>query len=109
MCLVEGRNVSEVAREFNLSRTTVYKYLNESNEPNEPVYQRSVPIVCPKLESFKPQLIEWLELDATRSVRARRTAVQLYEGIQLQGYSTDSTTWKILTKTGICRWPDLNY
>ncbi len=83
MCLVDGRNVSEVAREFNVSRTTVYKYLNESNEP---VYQRSVPIVCPKLESFKPQLIEWLEVDATRSVRARRTAVQLYEGIQLQGY-----------------------
>ena len=83
LCLVEGRSVSEVAREFNLSRTTIYKYLNESSEP---IYQRSVPIVCPKLDKYKPQLIEWLELDATRSVRDRRSATQLYEAIQLQGY-----------------------
>ncbi len=84
LCLVEGRKVSEVSREFNLSRTTIYKYLN--NAPSEPEYQRSVPIVCPKLDKFKPQLINLLEVDAARSVRERRNAVQLYEEIELQGY-----------------------
>jgi len=83
LCLVEGRSVSEVAREFNLSRTTIYKYLNDTHEP---IYQRTIPIVCPKLDAYKPQLIEWLQVDAARAMRERRTAMQLYEGIQLQGY-----------------------
>lgn len=82
-CLVEGRNVSEVARDYNLSRTTIYKYLNDANEP---IYQRSEPIVCPRLDAFKSQLLEWLQADAARPMRERRTAMQLYEGIQLQGY-----------------------
>ena len=82
-CLVEGHSVSEVARDYNLSRTTIYKYLNDANEP---VYQRSVPIVCPKLDAYKPQLIEWLENDLARALWERRSAMQLYEGIQLQGY-----------------------
>ena len=84
LCLVEGHSVSDVARQFNLSRTTIYKYLDSAT--GEPAYHRSTPIVCPKLDAFKPQLMEWLESDATRSLRERRTAMQLFESIQLQGY-----------------------
>ncbi|MCH7881611.1 MAG: IS21 family transposase [Proteobacteria bacterium] len=83
LCLVKGRTISSVAREFNLSRNTVRKYLKQ---PDPPKYQRTIPRHCPKLDSFKDQLIQWLEADSLRPVRERRNAMLLFEGIQLKGY-----------------------
>ena len=83
LCLVKGRTISSVARQFNLSRNTVRKYLKQSDPPR---YQRTTPRQCPQLDPFKDQLIQWLEADSLRPVRERRNAVLLYEGIQLKGY-----------------------
>lgn len=83
LCLVEGRTISSVARQFNLSRMTVRKYLNQADPPK---YQRVVPRQCPKLDGYQDQLVEWLETDSLRPVRERRHAMLLYEGIQLVGY-----------------------
>ena len=33
LCLVEGRTISSVARQFNLSRNTARKYLKQSDPP----------------------------------------------------------------------------
>ncbi len=98
LCLVEGRKVSEVSREFNLSRTTIYKYLN--NAPSEPEYQRSVPIVCPKLDKFKPQLINLLEVDAARSVRERRNAFNCMKRLSCKGIEGLMTAFNGLSKRG---------
>ena len=83
LCLVEGRTISSVARQFNLSRNTVRKYLKQSDPPK---YHRARARDCPKLDRYKAQLIEWLETDRRRPVRERRNAMLLFEGIQLKGY-----------------------
>ena len=83
LCLVEGRTISSVARQFNLSRNTVRKYLKQSDPPK---YHRARTRDCPKLDRYKAQLIEWLETDRRRPVRERRNAMLLFEGIQLKGY-----------------------
>ena len=53
MCLVEKRAVSEGARKRNVSRTTVYKYLEEA--VTEPRYVRRKEGVSPKLGGFQEQ------------------------------------------------------
>jgi len=78
-----GKRSNDQFGRFNLSRNTVRKYLKQSDPPR---YQRTIPRQCPKLDSFKDQLTQWLEADNLRPVRERRNAVLLYEGIQLKGY-----------------------
>jgi len=34
LCLVEVKSISEVARRFHLSRTTVHKYLKDASPPS---------------------------------------------------------------------------
>ena len=83
LCLVKQQSISSVARQFNLSRTTVRKYLKQSDPPR---YERKAVPASPKLDDYKSQLVKWLETDHHRPVRERRNAMMLYEGIQLQGY-----------------------
>ncbi len=83
LCLVKKQSISSVARQFNLSRTTVRKYLKQSDPPR---YERKAAPASPKLDEHKNQLVKWLEADHQRPVRERRNATMLYEGIQLQGY-----------------------
>ena len=80
---VEGHKVSQIAKQFGISRTTIYKYLNSKDEPK---YNRSEPVSSPKLDPYKAQLTTWLEQDAKRPKRERRNAVTLYQQIQLEGY-----------------------
>ena len=105
LCLVKQQSISSVARQFNLSRTTVRKYLKQSDPPK---YERKVVPESPKLDDYKNQLIKWLETDHHRPVREHRNAMMLYEGIQLQGYkgAYDSVqrfvkAWKIQTRSAI--------
>jgi hypothetical protein len=37
--------------------------------------RHSVPIVCPKLDAYKPQLFEWLVIDLARAVWERHSAM----------------------------------
>ena len=83
LCLVKKQSISSVARQFNLSRNTVRKYLKQSAPPR---YERKAVPTSPKLDEHKNQLIKWLETDHQRPVRERRNAMMLYEGIQLLGY-----------------------
>jgi transposase len=105
LCLIKKQSISSVARQFNLSRTTVRKYLKQ-NEP--PSYERKMAPSSPKLGDHKNQLIKCLETDHQRPVRERRNAMMLYEGIQLQGYkgAYDSVqrfvkTWKNQARSAI--------
>ncbi len=79
---VSGENISSIARSLKLSRPTVRKGLKTENEPS---YQRQNQPV-PKLGTFQEQLRSWLELDAKRPKRQRRTAQRLFECLQIEGY-----------------------
>lgn len=81
--LVKGESISAIARDLNLSRNTVKKYLNAEADP---VYQReSQP--APKLGEFQATLAIWLEQDSQRPRPQRRTARRLFEDLQREGYA----------------------
>jgi len=83
LCLVEGKSISEVARRFQLSRTTVRKYLKDASPPS---YKATKPRPKPQLDAFESQLTTWLEQDLARPKRERRTAMRLFEDLQREGY-----------------------
>lgn len=81
--LVKGESISAIARDLNLSRNTVKKYLKAEADP---VYQReSQP--APKLGGFQSALERWLEQDSQRPRSQRRTAQRLFEDLQREGYA----------------------
>lgn len=79
---INKESISKIANRLNLSRQTVRRALKSQEQP---VYQRTVQ-PTPKLGAFKPQLVDWLELDAKLPKRQRRTAQRLYECLQVEGY-----------------------
>jgi transposase len=83
LCLVEGKSISEVARRFQLSRTTVRKYLKT---PHPPAYHRTSPRPKPQLAAFESLLTDWIEQDLARPKREHRTAMRLFEDLQREGY-----------------------
>jgi transposase len=84
LCLVEGKSISEVARRFHLSRTTIRKYLKEDRPP---AYRQSKPRSRPQLGDFESLLTQWLEQELSRPKRERRTAMRLFEDLQREGYT----------------------
>ena len=76
LCLVEGKSISEVARRFHLSRTTVRKYLKDDQPP---AYHQSKPRARPQLGDYEETLVRWLEQDQSRPQREQRTAMRLFE------------------------------
>ena len=77
---VNHESISSIARSLNLSRNTVKKYLNQTEQP---VYQReSQP--RPKLGDFEDQLLVWLEQESDLPKRQRRTARRLFEDLQAE-------------------------
>ncbi|MBS4097060.1 MAG: IS21 family transposase [Sulfuricella sp.] len=80
---VKGESISSIARDLNLSRNTVKKYLNAETDP---VYQRERQ-PAPKLGAIQSVLEIWLEQDSRRPKRERRTAQRLFEDLQREGYS----------------------
>ncbi len=79
---ISNENISEIAKSLKLSRPTVRKALQTETEP---VYQRRIQ-PTPKLGVFKAQLTDWLDQDAKRPKRQRRTAQRLFECLQVEGY-----------------------
>lgn len=63
LCLVEGKSISEVARRFHLSRTTVRKYLKDARPPS---YQLSKPRERAQLGADEAVLTRWLEQQTCR-------------------------------------------
>lgn len=81
--LVLGESISAIARDLNVSRNTVKKYLKSGDAPS---YQRdSQP--SPKLGAFEIQLKDFLQQDAQRPKGQRRSAQRLFEDLQRAGYS----------------------
>lgn len=56
--LVKQESISRIARDLNLSRNTVKKYLKAKEEP---AYHREHQ-PCPKLGEYRQQMETWLEL-----------------------------------------------
>lgn len=81
--LVKNENISAIARELNLSRNTVKKYLKADTEPS---YQRQTQ-PCPKLGQHREKLTLWLEQDAARPKNQRRNAQRLFEDLQREDYT----------------------
>lgn len=80
---VKGESISAIARDLNLSRNTVKKYLNTEVDP---VYQREHQ-PAPKLGTIQAVLETWLDQDSQRHKRERRTARRLFEDLQREGYA----------------------
>ena len=81
--LVKGESISAIARDLNLSRNTVKKYLKAESEP---VYRRERQ-PHPKLGAFQEKLETWLTQDSQRPKSQRRTARRLFEDLQREGYA----------------------
>ncbi len=84
LVLRDGRSIRSVSRETGLSRNTIKKYLNDASPPR---YQRQLSPVRHKLADYEARLREWFELEQKRPRRERRTALQLYERLVLEGYT----------------------
>jgi transposase len=80
---VENVTVSDLAKQFALSRPTIRRHLKTVEEPVYPV-RKNQP--HPKLGNYLDQLKSWLELDAALPGKRRRTAQRLFECLQVEGY-----------------------
>jgi len=80
--LVQGQSISQIARDLNLSRNTVKKYLKDDYPLS---YQREKQ-PQPILGLFHPQLLDMLNHDAKLPVHHRRTAKRLFGMLQEAGY-----------------------
>lgn len=80
---VKGESISSIARDLNLSRNTVKKYINTETDTG---YKRSRQ-PAPKLGAIQLTLETWLEQDTQRPKRERRTAKHLFEDLQREGYA----------------------
>ena len=79
---VQKQSVSTIAREMQISRPTVRKYLHTLEEPK---YERNRS-PSPKLGEFAGQLKQWLEEDAKLARPRRRSGRRLFEGLREVGY-----------------------
>ena len=79
----DGLSRSEIARRTGLSRTTARKWLGEA-EAVTPRYRRSK--APGKLAAFEATVVSWLEADARRPKRERRTAHAMLAQLKAQGF-----------------------
>lgn len=80
--LVKQESISSLARDLNLTRNTIKKYLRAEAEP---AYHREQQ-PCPKLGTYRTQLETWLHQDSQRPKSQRRTARRLFQDLQGEGY-----------------------
>lgn len=80
----EHLSISEIGRRTSLSRNTIKKWLR-APDGTEPTYCRARAIV--KLTPFEARLKLWLEADAHRAKRDRRTALMMFEAIKKEGFT----------------------
>ena len=86
--LNEGQSIRRVARELNLSRNTVAKYL----EQPEPVRKCGRPRGRPVWEAVKPRLEELVaEWEPRTTGKQRITATRLYRQLKLEGCQVGRT------------------
>lgn len=72
----EGSGISEIAKTLEVSRNTVYKYLNEVDlSPKMPVKESRTSILDP----YKNLIVSWLEEDRRTWKKQRHTAKRIWE------------------------------
>lgn len=81
---VDGCSISGIARQLNLSRNTVRKYLRTADK-SPPTYCRDQPSK-PKLGEYESILKKFIEADLKQPKRFRRSATALYTDLQREGY-----------------------
>ena len=87
--LVEGRAISAVAREMEMSRNTIRKYLSLS-EPKRVVRR---PKASPKTELVAPRIDELLEEWRGRTTPKQRvTGTRIHRQLVEEGYEVGTTT-----------------
>jgi transposase len=79
----QGLSIKEISRRTGLARNTV-RYWLRAKDGVEPRYRRKVEATL--VSGFAPQLRQWLEVDARRPKRDRRTALALYRKLQPLGF-----------------------
>jgi len=76
LVLVEGKSQRQVAKETGHSRNTIKKMLSTSEIPR---YHQKVERPAPVLGPYKALLQAWVEEDAEKPKKQRRTAVRMYD------------------------------
>ena len=79
----DKKAIREISREFRLSRNTVKKVIR--GDVTEFTYDRKTQPL-PKLSPYQEMLTGYLETDASKPPRERRTSVVLFEELQRQGF-----------------------
>ncbi|MDH4261182.1 MAG: IS21 family transposase [Gammaproteobacteria bacterium] len=79
----EGLSIKEISRRTGLARNTVRRWLR-AKEGAEPLYRRKTGETL--VSSFAQRLQQWLEADARRAKRDRRTALALWRQLQALGF-----------------------
>lgn len=73
---MRGHNVSEISRTLEVSRDTVYKYLEAPDlSPQPPAKRKSVSI----MDQYRPLIVSWLEEDAKNWHKQRHTAKRIWQ------------------------------
>ena len=93
---VEKVSISDLSEQFKLSRPTVRKHLNTTDEPVYPL-RESQPY--PKLGNYLDRLKSWLSIDAGLPAKRRRTAQRLFECLQVEGYQGSYSAVQKYTQT----------
>ena len=72
---MRGHNVSETSRTLDVSRDTVYKYLEDPDlSPSPPIRRKSASV----MDQYRPLIVSWLEEDAKSWHRQRHTAKRIW-------------------------------
>ena len=91
--LVKGKSRRQVAREMGCSRNTVRKMLVDSSQPKYELRQaRRSPVLGP----YKSLLERWVEEDAKKPKKKRRTASRMYQLLKEEhGYQGSEPTVRV--------------
>jgi len=84
----DGLSISEICRRTGLARNTVKRWL-KAEEGAEPRYRRKE--LATLLTPYEDRLRQWLEADARRAKRDRRTTLTLFGQLQPLGFTGSYT------------------
>lgn len=76
---VKGWSLRRIAKELNLNRRTVTKWLNRTDVPT---YNRIEPVIAPRLGEYHEQIQQWLREDVQRPPKQRHTARRIFERLR---------------------------
>lgn len=79
---VKGEKLSHIAKVLQVDWKTVQKYVDMSDFNEPPPKPASKQRFCPKLDLYKPQIVEWLEEDKQAPRKQRHTAKKVFDRLK---------------------------